>query len=191
MNEGRAAWRQLWRNRPAVVGAGLVLAFAVCALAGPLFAPHDPLTGDLSQRLRPPVWKGGAWAHPLGCDHQGRDVLSRLLVGARISMLIGVAVVVASAALGTLLGLLAGYYGGRLDRLISWAVDTLLAFPYLVFAIGLMAVLGAGLVNIIVTLTVKSWVPFCRVVRGDTLVVRTREHVEAARTVGAGDGYIL
>jgi ABC-type dipeptide/oligopeptide/nickel transport system permease subunit len=169
----------------------VILAIGCAALAAPFLTSHDPLSGDLAQRLLPPVWAGGTWSYPLGCDQQGRDLFTRLLFGARISMFIGVAVVTASAAIGTLLGLLAGYYGGWWDRLVSWIVDTLLAFPYLVFAIGLMAVLGAGLVNIIVTLTVKGWVPFCRVVRGDTLVVRTRQHVEAARVLGAGNLRIL
>jgi ABC-type dipeptide/oligopeptide/nickel transport system permease subunit len=191
MNALRTIWRPCRRHPLAAIGAGVVAAFAVVALGAPLFAPHDPVAGDLAARLLPPVWAGGAWAHPLGCDQHGRDLLSRLLYGARVSMLIGVAVVLASALVGTLLGLLAGYYGGWWDRAISWTVDTLLAFPYLVFAIGLMAVLGAGLVNIIVTLTLKGWVPFCRVARGDTLVVKTREHVDAAKALGAGSGYIL
>jgi len=191
MRELVVVWGQLRRNKAAAV-AGVALALLVAAaLAAPVLAPHDPLEGDLSVRLAPPVWSGGTWAHPLGCDQHGRDVLSRLLHGARVSIFVGLVVVLASAALGTALGLLAGYYGGWCDRVISWLVDTLLAFPYLVFAIGMMAVLGAGLVNIVATLTLKGWVPFCRVVRGDTLVVRTREHVAAAKALGAGDGYIL
>jgi ABC-type dipeptide/oligopeptide/nickel transport system permease subunit len=191
MSERQAIWRQLLHNRPAAVAAVGIAAFAVAALAAPQLAPHDPEAGDLAQRLLPPVWSGGQWSYPLGCDQHGRDVLSRLLYGARVTTFIGLIVVSASAAIGTGLGLLAGYLGRWWDRLVCWVVDTLLAFPYLVFAIGLMAMLGPGLLNIIVTLTLKGWVPFCRVVRGDTMAIKGREHVEAAKGVGAGSGYIL
>ena len=191
MTGGEPVWREIRRNKPAALGALGVAAIVIAAIAAPLLSGHDPDAEDYALRLLAPVWAGGNWAHPLGCDQHGRDVLSRLLHGARVSAFIGLVVVCASAAVGTTLGLVAGYFGRWWDRAISWVVDTLLAFPYLVFAIGLMAVLGPGLLNIIVTLTVKSWVPFCRVVRGDTLVAKTREHVEAARALGAGTGHIL
>lgn len=184
-------WRRLLRNRPAALGGACVLAVLLIAVAAPLLAPHDPAAADLSRRLLPPRWAGGRWEHPLGCDQHGRDVFSRLIFGARASLLISLLVVAGSTIIGTACGLLAGYYGGRWDRCLSWTVDTLLAFPYLVFAIGLMAALGTGLANLVVTLTVKSWVPFCRLARGDTLVMRSREFVLAARALGAGDGHIL
>jgi ABC-type dipeptide/oligopeptide/nickel transport system permease subunit len=134
---------------------------------------------------------GGDWTHPLGCDQQGRDILSRILYGTRISILVGIVVIIFSAIIGTFLGIIAGYYGGWTDIVISRIVDILLAFPFMLFAIGMMAFLQAGLINIIMTLTLKGWVPFCRLARGDTLSVKTREHVEAARAVGAGSGHIM
>jgi ABC-type dipeptide/oligopeptide/nickel transport system permease subunit len=135
--------------------------------------------------------EGGNWAYPLGCDQLGRDLLSRILYGARVSILIGIVVVLFSALLGTFLGLIAGYSGGWPDILVSRLVDILLAFPFMLFAIGMMAFLQPGLMNIILTLTLKGWVPFCRLVRGDTLSIKTREHVDAARAQGAGKSYIL
>ena len=185
-------WRQFQRSRVGILGGILLVLMVVGALVAPLLTPHDPVAGDLRLRLHPPVWEeGGSWGHPLGCDQQGRDVLSRLLSGARISLLIGLIVVVASALIGTILGLLAGYFGGWLDTVISRVVDILLAFPFMIFAIGLMAVLQPGLLNIILTLTLKGWVPFCRLVRGETLAIKKREHVEAARALGAGHGHQL
>jgi len=182
--------RQFRKSHAGVIGA-LLLAIAIAAtLLAPVISPHGPLAGDLRVRLQPPAWQaGGDWSHPLGCDQQGRDVLSRVLYGAHVSLLVGVAVVAASAIVGTLLGLLSGYFGGWLDTVISRLADILLAFPFMVFAIGLMAVLQPGLPNVILTLTLKGWVPFCRLARGDTLAIKTREHVQAARALGAGHGY--
>lgn len=185
-------WQQFRQHRLAVVGGGVVVVFTLCAILTPLIAPHDPFQGDLANRLKPPVWMdGGDWSHPLGCDQQGRDMLSRILYGARISILVGIVVVILSALIGTFLGLIAGYYGGWLDGLISRIVDILLAFPFMLFAIGMMAFLQPGLMNIIMTLTLKGWVPFCRLVRGDTLSAKTREYVEAAGAMGARDSHIM
>ena len=185
-------WRQFKKSRVGAIGGVLLIILLVCAIVAPVLSPHDPVSGDLHLRLHPPVWKeGGNWSHPLGCDQQGRDVFSRILYGARVSLLVGLIVVMASAFIGTVLGLLAGYFGGWLDAVISRIVDILLAFPFMIFAIGLMAVLQPGLLNIILTLTLKGWVPFCRLVRGDTFVIKTREHVEAARALGAGHGHQL
>ena len=185
-------WRQFKKSRVGAVGGGLLTLMLVFAFIAPILSPHDPISGDLHLRLHPPAWKdGGDWSHPLGCDQQGRDILSRILFGARVSLLVSLIVVVASAIIGTLLGMVAGYFGGWLDTLISRIVDILLAFPFMIFAIGLMAVLQPGLLNIILTLTLKGWVPFCRLVRGDTMGIKTREHVEAAKALGAGHGHQL
>ena len=162
------------------------------AILAPLISPHDPKESDLARRLQPPsFFKGGDWRYPLGCDQQGRDILSRIIYGSRISIFLGVVVVLASAAIGTFLGLLAGYYGGKLDSIISTVVDILLAFPFLIFAIALMAATGPGIVNIIMALIYKGWVPFCRLVRGDVLAVKELEYVEAARAFGAGNLRIM
>ncbi|MBR0670463.1 ABC transporter permease [Neoroseomonas soli] len=180
------------RNRTAVVASGLILLFILGALAAPLIAPHDPADADLFRRLQPPAWQeGGEWAFPLGCDSLGRDILSRLLHGARVSLLVAALVIGIAAVIGTLAGLTAGYLRGWADTLISRLVDTLLGFPYLVFAIGLMAMMGPGLHNIILVLIYKEWVFSCRVVRGETLAAREQDYVEAARALGCGTRHIM
>jgi len=180
------------RNRTALGAAVLILLFILAALAAPLIAPHDPADADLFRRLQPPAWaEGGDWAFPLGCDSLGRDILSRLLFGARVSLLVAVLVIAVAAVIGTLAGLAAGYLRGLTDTLISRLVDTLLGFPYLVFAIGLMAMMGPGLHNIILVLIYKEWVFSCRVVRGETLAAREQDYVEAARALGCGTRHIM
>jgi ABC-type dipeptide/oligopeptide/nickel transport system permease subunit len=174
-------------NRTALASAAVILGFVLLALAAPLVAPHDPAEADLFRRLQPPFWKdGGEWAFPLGCDGLGRDLLSRLIFGARVSLLVAALVVSIAASIGTMAGLAAGYLRGWTDTVISRLVDTLLGFPYLVFAIGLMAMLGPGLHNIILVLIYKEWVFTCRVVRGETLAARETDYVEAARAAGRG-----
>ncbi|MBR0680423.1 ABC transporter permease [Roseomonas eburnea] len=180
------------RHRTALVAALLILIFVIAALAAPLIAPHDPAEADLFRRLQPPAWQeGGEWAFPLGCDALGRDILSRLLYGARVSLLVAALVIGIAAVIGTLAGLAAGYLRGWTDTVISRLVDTLLGFPYLVFAIGLMAMMGPGLHNIVLVLIYKEWVFSCRVVRGETLAAREQDYVEAARALGCGTRHIM
>lgn len=182
----------LRRNRTAVASLAVVLAVALVALAAPWITPHDPYAADLFRRLQPPAWlEGGEWAYPLGCDQLGRDILSRILLGARVSMTIGLLVVGLAALVGTALGLLAGYARGWVDVLIGRIVDTLLGFPYLVFAIGLMAAMGPGLANIVLALVLKEWVLACRVARAETIAARESEYVEAARALGASPVRIM
>ncbi|MBM3521507.1 MAG: ABC transporter permease [Alphaproteobacteria bacterium] len=184
--------RRFAANRSAVLSTLFVLLFAVLALAAPWIAPQDPYATDLLRRLQPPAWiDGGEWAYPLGCDGLGRDILSRLIHGTRVSMSIGVVVVLASTVIGTVLGLVAGYRRGLADIVVSRVVDILLGFPYLIFAIGLMAVMGPGLANIVFVLVVKEWVLPCRVVRAETLAAREMEYVEAARALGDGAAAIM
>lgn len=184
--------RDLLADR-AVLAAGSVVALvAAIALFAPWIAPHDPYESDLLRRLQPPVWlEGGEWAYPLGCDQLGRDILSRILFGARVSMVIGLVVIAVAAVIGTTLGLLAGYWRGAVDAVIGRIVDTLLGFPYLIFAIGLMAAMGPGLGNIILALVLKEWVLTCRVARAETLAARESEYVEAARALGASPMRIM
>ncbi len=180
------------RNRTALVASALILLFVLAAFAAPLIAPHDPADADLFRRLQPPAWQeGGEWAFPLGCDSLGRDILSRLLYGARVSLMVAALVIGIAAVIGTLAGLAAGYLRGWTDTLISRLVDTLLGFPYLVFAIGLMAMMGPGLHNIVLVLIYKEWVFSCRVVRGETLAAREQDYVEAARALGCGTRHIM
>jgi len=184
--------RNFARNRLAAGSAIVVLLFVLLAVFAPLIAPHDPNETDLFRRLQPPGWAaGGEWSYLLGCDALGRDILSRIIYGTRISIFIGAAVILVATTIGIVAGLAAGYLRGWVDILISRIVDILLGFPYLIFAIGLMAMMGPGLLNIILALAYKEWVIPCRVVRGETLVTRELEYVEAARALGASRAHIM
>lgn len=193
--ENSIFWRNMQtfaNNRLALFCAFLVLLFIFIAIFAPFIAPHDPNYTDLFRRLQPPAWQeGGSWAYVLGCDALGRDILSRIIYGSRISIFIGAAVILVATTIGILAGLAAGYLRGWVDTLISRLVDILLAFPYLIFAIGLMAMMGPGLGNIILALAYKEWVIPCRLVRGETLATRELEYVEAARALGASDRHIM
>jgi len=157
-------WRLYRRNKAAVVGMFLTLSFIFVAIFAPMIAPHDPNKGDLIERLKPPSWmKGGTNKHLLGTDGLGRDLLSRIIYGARVSIFIGVVVVAIASSVGVVAGLISGYFGGKIDTIVQRIVDTLLAFPYLIFALAIMAVLGPGMQNIILALVYKEWVtPFGR-----------------------------
>ena len=168
------------------VGAAIVIVAALAALAGPAVSPFDPATQELALRLAAP-----SRLHPLGLDELGRDILARVLAGARISFLVGLTVVGVSSLVGTLLGAMAGYFGGLLDDLISRVIDTLLAFPGLLLAIALVAVLGPSLGNVLFTLTIIGWVGYARLVRGQVLRAREFEYVQAARALGAGTPRVL
>lgn len=184
--------KQFLENRLAAASILVVLLFGLLAIFAPWIAPHDPYEADLFRRLQPPAWiAGGEWAYSLGCDALGRDILSRLIYGARVSMFIGLAVIVIATSVGIMAGLAAGYLRGWVDVAISRLVDILLGFPYLIFAIGLMAMMGPGLQNIILALVYKEWVVPCRVVRGETLAAREVEYVEAARALGASRSHIM
>jgi peptide/nickel transport system permease protein len=180
------------RNRVALLGLVIVAGSIVLAVVAPALAPSDPVRNDLLERLVPPMWmEGGSGRHPLGTDTLGRDVVSRLLYGARVSLVVGFSAVVVAGALGLLLGLVSGYYGGRLDDLLMRLGDVQLAFPALVLAIAVLAVVGSGLLNIVLVLGVTGWVTYARIARGETLSLRHREFVEGARALGAGDAAIL
>lgn len=188
----RVAIAAFAQDRVGLAAAIVVVLVALVALAAPLIAPHDPAEGDLFRRLQPPAWEPeGEWAFPLGCDGLGRDIFSRILYGARVSMGIGLMVIGLASVVGTVAGLVAGYLRGLVDTLISRFVDMLLGFPYLVFAIGLMAMMGPGLHNIVLALVYKEWVFTCRVARGETLAARESEYVEAARALGCSRVHIM
>jgi peptide/nickel transport system permease protein len=168
------------------VGALIVLLAATAAVLGPSVAPYDPTSQQLALRLQ-----GPSLAHPFGLDELGRDVLARIVHGARVSMAVGLAVVTVSSLLGTLLGATAGYFGGRVDDLISRVIDVLLAFPGILLAIALVAALGPSLVNVVLALCVIGWVGYARLVRGVTLKIRELDFVQAARALGASSPRIL
>jgi peptide/nickel transport system permease protein len=162
------------------IGAAIVLVAALAAIAGPWLTPFSPAAQELPLRL-----EGPSLAHPFGLDELGRDVLARILAGARISFLIGLVVVGISSAVGTVLGAVAGYFGGILDDVISRVIDTLLAFPGLLLAIALVAVLGPSIGSVLFALTIIGWVGYARLVRGQVLRAREFEYVQAARALGA------
>jgi ABC-type dipeptide/oligopeptide/nickel transport system permease subunit len=177
--------RRFVTDRTSLCWAGIVLLAGLAALFAPAIAPHDPADADLVRRLQPPGWQaGGDWAYPLGCDGLGRDMLSRLIFGARVSLGVGFGVVLVSSVIGTLFGVFAGFARGAIDAAVSRVADVLLGFPYLVFAIGLMGMMGPGLSNIVITLVLKEWVVSFRVARGETLGAREQDYVEAARALG-------
>jgi len=180
------------KSRPlAMLGGIVVLVFILIAIFAPSITSLDPTRGNLRVRLSPPVWQGGDWRYPLGTDSQGRDLLTRIIYGSRVSLLVGFVTVGSSALIGTILGAVAGYYRGWLDDIVSRFADLLLAFPYLIFAIGLMAFLGPGFFNLILALMFKAWVEFFRLVRGQVMVEKTQEYVEAAKVSGLGDVAII
>lgn len=168
------------------LGWTIVTVMAATAVAGPWLTPFDPARQELALRLT-----GPSWIHPLGLDELGRDVLSRLLAGARISFLVALVVVGVSALVGTALGAVAGYFGGLLDDVINRIMDVLLAFPGLLLAIALVAVLGPSLGNVLFALTLIGWVGYARLVRSQVLRVREYEYVQAARALGATAPHIL
>jgi peptide/nickel transport system permease protein len=168
------------------VGGIIVCLAVLAAVVGPLLTPYDPSAQALAQRLAAP-----SAAHPFGLDELGRDILSRLLSGARISLLVGLAVVSVSSLVGMTLGSIAGYFGGSLDDLISRAIDILMAFPGILLAIALVAVLGPSLTNVVLALSVIGWVGYARLVRGQALRAREFEYVQAARALGAGPARIV
>jgi peptide/nickel transport system permease protein len=174
------------------VGAGIVSIVVLLAVFAPVLAPHDFQEQQLPKLLLPPFWEAGADpAYPLGTDHLGRDELSRILFGARTSLLVGAGGVAIAGALGITLGLLAGYFGGATDDIIMRLVDVQLSFPPIFLVIAIMAVIGQSLLNLVVVLGLATWVQYARVVRGSTLSVKTKEYVEGARASGAGHARIL
>ena len=184
--------KELIRCRTAFLGAIIVLSFILIAIFAPFIAPHDPLKASIVNRLRPPFWmERGSITYILGADEIGRDILSRIIYGARVSILVGLVTVAISGFLGTLLGSFAGYFRGRFDAILSRFADLLLSFPYLIFAIFLMSIVGPGFFNLIVILCFKSWVNFFRLSRGEMISEKTKEYVEAAQALGESDVKII
>ncbi len=181
-------WPRLMSHRGGRLGLIIVLAYVVVAVAAPVLAPYSPGAVDLVRRLVPPGLRTG---NLLGTDQLGRDILSRIMHGARVSILVGLATVCISAFVGVGLGMVAGYYGGVLDRALARFTELLLAFPYLIFVIGAMSVMGPGFWNLVWALSFKGWVEFYRLARALVMSEKNREYVEAARVLGRSDGVIL
>jgi ABC-type dipeptide/oligopeptide/nickel transport system permease subunit len=192
VSRGSRAWRRFAFNPATLVGMLILLVVAGAALTAPWVAPHDPAKQSLLRRFTPPMWQGkGNPAYPLGTDQVGRDVLSRLIHGARISLLVGVAAVVVSLAVGVTAGLVSGFVGGKVDTAIGTVVDVTLSFPQILLALAFVAALGPSLVTIIVVLGLTGWERYARVVRAEVLALREKEFIEAARAIGVGRWRII
>jgi peptide/nickel transport system permease protein len=183
---------RLLRHATFMTGAGILLSILVVALLAPWLAPHDPYAQDLANRLIPPLWdEAGGWLHPLGTDQLGRDYLSRLIYGSRISLLIGVSIMVTSGVIGVSLGLLAGYFGGRVDLVINFIITTRLAMPVILVALTVAALAGSSVRNVILVLSLLLWDRFAVVTRSATLQVRSLDYVAAAQAVGCSTWRIV
>lgn len=183
---------RLLSNHALLVGGGMLLVIVLAALFAPWLSPHDPYAQDLTNRTIPPFWhEGSVAAHPLGTDPLGRDYLSRLIYGARISLLIGVSVALISGFIGTVMGLLAGYFGGRTDMLVSFLVTTRLALPVILVALATVALVGGSLWVVIAVLGLLKWDRFAVVMRSATQQVRALDYVAAAQAAGASTPRIL
>jgi ABC-type dipeptide/oligopeptide/nickel transport system permease subunit len=188
-------WRALrgLRRDPFAVAGLVILVIALGAAAiGPYIAPYDPVDQDLTARLRPPVWQErGSFAHPLGTDNLGRDIMSRLIYGARVSAIVGLTVITLGAIFGTVLGLCAGYFGGRIDNIIVGIVDVVLSFPGLLLALTIVAMLGPTITTVILALSMRGWVVYARVARGQALALSKFQFIEAAQSIGAPAPWVL
>lgn len=181
-----AVWRVFARNRLAVAGLLIVLALVVVAFTAHLIAPYGPTDGVLDQRLLPP-----SAAHWFGTDDQGRDIFSRILHGAGITLTVVVMVAVLAAPIGLLVGTVSGYAGGRVDAVLMRLTDIFLAFPRLILALAFVAALGPGIENAVIAIAITSWPPYARIARAETLTIRRAEYIEAVRLMGAGPWRII
>lgn len=187
------ALKRFVRNPWAMIGLVLLLVTVVAAAFAPVLAPHDPDQGNLRARVAAPSWLDdtGKSDHLLGTDPLGRDLLSRIVYGARISLMIGITAVLISMVIGVTLGLIAGYYGKRVDDVIMRIADIQMAFPFILFAIIVMAVFGSGLWKLIIVLGISQWAAFARLVRGQVISVKEMDFIQSARAIGASDPRII
>lgn len=188
----RVALRRLLRLRWGLAAAVVMLFIVATAIFAPWISPHDPLQVNIRHRLAQPAWMtAGSMQHPLGTDQVGRDLLSRMIYGGRVSLVVGVASVLLASTIGVLLGLGAGYFGGRIDWAIMTIVNIVLTFPFVLLALAVIAVLGPSLTNMIIVLGVAGWPIYARVIRAETLALRDREFVVASRALGMGHARII
>ncbi|MGD9864564.1 MAG: ABC transporter permease [Pseudodonghicola sp.] len=188
---GQLMRRRVFGHQGLLIGGAVLALLALVAIFAPLLAPHDPYAQSLMARMQPPVFLGGSWDHPLGTDHLGRDYLSRLIYGARVSLLIGLVAATISGVIGTAMGVSAGYFGGRVDALVTFLINVRLAMPVVLVALAVVAILGGSLSVVIGVLGLLLWDRFAVVMRASTLQVRQREYVAAARAMGASVPRIL
>ncbi len=179
-------WKKFKRNKLALLGALIIVSVILIAVFAPFIAPYDPTVQNYDSLLSPPSLE-----HPFGTDDLGRDLLSRVIFGARYTLLVGIGVVAIVAVAGSIMGFLAGFYGGRVDAFIMRIVDIMLAIPALVLALAIAGALGGGLWNVIIAIGAVGWTQFARLVRGEVLKIRESEYIQAARALGASDFKII
>lgn len=185
-------WYRLRQNKALLVGGGILLVIVLIAIFAPWISPHSPYSQDLAYRTVPPVWyEKGTWLHPLGTDQLGRDYMSRLFYGARISLLIGLSVALISGLIGTVMGMAAGYFGGRVDMFVSFLITTRLSMPVILVALATVAIVGGSLWVVILVLGLLKWDRFAVVMRSATQQVRSLEYVAAAQSAGASTWRIV
>ena len=184
--------RRVRGHQGMIIGSVIVVSVLLIALLAPLLAPHDPYQQDLLKRLVPPVWDSrGSWEHFLGTDHLGRDYLSRLIYGARISLLIGIGAALISGIIGTIMGVMAGYFGGRVDMIVTFMITVRLSMPVVLVALAVVAIVGGSLQVVIAVLGLLLWDRFAVVMRSSTLQIRSMDYVAAARAVGCSTSRVL
>ena len=188
---GQMLRRRVFGHQGLLIGVAVVLLLTLVAIFAPVLAPHDPYAQSLMNRMEPPVFMGGTWEHPLGTDHLGRDYLSRLIYGARVSLLIGAVAALISGVIGTAMGVAAGYFGGKVDAVVTFLINVRLAMPVVLVALAVVAILGGSLEVVIVVLGLLLWDRFAVVMRASTMQVRRREYVAAAQVIGASTPRIL
>lgn len=184
-------FRRVVTHQGLMFGMGVVLLLALVAVFAPLLAPHDPYAQNLLARMKPPVFLGGTWEYPLGTDHLGRDYLSRLIYGARVSLMIGAIAALISGFIGTALGVSAGYFGGKVDAAVTFLINVRLALPVVLVALAVVAVMGGSLQIVIMVLGLLLWDRFAVVMRSSTLQIRRREYVAAAQAIGASTPRVI
>jgi peptide/nickel transport system permease protein len=188
---GQLLRRRVFGHQGLLFGGTVLAVLTLIALAAPLITPHDPFAQSLLSRLEPPVFLGGAWEHPLGTDHLGRDYLSRLIYGARVSLMIGVVAALISGVIGTAMGVAAGYFGGRVDAVVTFLINVRLAMPVVLIALAAVAIFGGSLQIVILILGLLLWDRFAVVMRASTLQVARRDYVAAAKAIGCSTPRIL
>ncbi|MEH7123772.1 ABC transporter permease [Bacillus sp. JJ1773] len=183
---------QLLKSKTGTVGLIIVILVVIGAIFAPLLAPFDPAVTNVANRLKPPFWMDGAVAgHLLGTDNLGRDILSRILYGSRVSLLVGFSAVLLAGLIGMVMGLISGYYGGIVDTIIMRLVDSFLAIPNILFMLIVLAILGPSLPTLILVLGGITWVTYARMVRSETLSIKARDFVRSAKAIGAKDSRII
>jgi peptide/nickel transport system permease protein len=184
--------KELFRSTVVRVAVAMLGLFILAALLAPFIAPENPMAGSLEDRLMPPAWaEGGSLRHLLGADDLGRDILSRLIYGAQVSLAVSTLAILGAGIVGSAVGMFAGYFGGWIDRIIMRIVDLALSFPIIMLALLIAALFGPSLINIIIVLIIVLWSPYARMARGETLRVKKLDYVDLAHTAGASDFYII